>query len=65
MNASCLRMNREIHVRLREGLRVKFPWATRPGIRSRQGNVMKRKTGWFLILIIAALFLAACQANYM
>ncbi|WP_230323482.1 hypothetical protein, partial [Salmonella enterica] len=24
------RMNREIHVRLREGLRVKFPWATRP-----------------------------------
>lgn len=25
------RMNREIHVRLREGLRVKFPWATRPG----------------------------------
>ncbi|EOV0239274.1 colicin release lysis protein [Salmonella enterica] len=25
---------------------------------------MKKKTGWFLILIVAALFLAACQANY-
>jgi hypothetical protein len=24
-------MNREIHVRLRESLRVRFPWATRPG----------------------------------
>lgn len=32
------------------------------GIHSRQGNVMKKKTG--LILIVAALFLAACQANY-
>ncbi|EAW8184854.1 lysis protein [Salmonella enterica] len=25
---------------------------------------MKKKTGLFLILVIAALFLAACQANY-
>ncbi|ATI93476.1 lysis protein [Salmonella enterica] len=25
---------------------------------------MKKKTGWLLVLVIAALFLAACQANY-
>ncbi|ECC5780871.1 lysis protein [Salmonella enterica] len=25
---------------------------------------MKKKTGWLLALVIAALFLAACQANY-
>lgn len=35
-----------------------------PGIHSRQGNVMKKKTGLFLVLVMAALFLAACQANY-
>lgn len=34
------------------------------GIRSRQGDVMKKKSGWLLVLVIAALFLAACQANY-
>lgn len=28
------------------------------------GNVMKKKKGLFLILIMATLFLAACQANY-
>lgn len=34
------------------------------GIRSQQGDVMKKKGGWLLVLVIAALFLAACQANY-
>ncbi|EAA8036347.1 colicin release lysis protein [Salmonella enterica] len=24
----------------------------------------EKKTGWLLVLVIAALFLAACQANY-
>ncbi|ECO0851217.1 colicin release lysis protein [Salmonella enterica] len=28
------------------------------------GRCYEKKTGWFLILIVAALFLAACQANY-
>ena len=34
------------------------------GLRSRQGYVMKKKMGCFLILANAALILAACQANY-
>ncbi|EKT0983965.1 colicin release lysis protein [Salmonella enterica] len=25
---------------------------------------MKKKTGWLLVLVIAALFRATCQANY-
>ncbi len=37
-------MNREIHVRLREGLRVRFPWATRPASRLSDARPFARRT---------------------
>ncbi|BBF77788.1 mobile element protein [Acinetobacter ursingii] len=42
------RMNREVHVRFCEGLRVKFPWSTHPYIRTKQG--------WLYLCVMLDLF---------